>query len=209
MSGKRTETTPLVDELQPPRLLEPVDLDAHLRRLPPDASCKGMFFKTIFELGAGVGSPAELARAAGIPVRRYTPFLDYPMRDNLRLTVEVARRAYPQLTLGEALAHIGRTSFSTFLGSHVGRVLVLAAGDSVGDVLALAPKAYRLSMSFGEVRVVSQEPRRVVFACRDLPAFIETYQAGTLQGVFDHFGVAGQMRVSLDDIANGVMEASW
>ncbi len=168
-----------------------------------------MFFKTIFALGAAAGSPAELAKAAGIPARRYTPFLDYPMRDNLRLTVEVARRVYPRLALGEALAEIGRTSFSTFLGSHVGRVLVLAVGDSVGDVLALAPKAYRLSMSFGEVRVVSREARRLVFECFDLPAFIETYQVGTVQGVFEHFGVTGRVRVSLQDIANGAVEASW
>ncbi len=108
MVERRREREPSAGrELAPPRLREPVDLDAHLERLPRDASCKGMFFKTIFALGAAAGSPAELAKAAGIPARRYTPFLDYPMRDNLRLTVEVARRVYPRLALGEALAEIG------------------------------------------------------------------------------------------------------
>ena len=32
----------------------------------------------------------ELAFLAGIPDRRYTSFRDYPMKDNMRLTVAVA-----------------------------------------------------------------------------------------------------------------------
>jgi uncharacterized protein (TIGR02265 family) len=196
---------PFVD----PRIEASVDLAAHLACLPPNATCKGMFFRSLLDLGAARGSESDLARSAGIELRRYVPFLDYPMRDNLLLTVEVARRVFGHLKLGEALVELGRTSFATFLSSHVGRVAVLAAGDSVGDVLALAPRAYPLVLSFGKVRVVTREPGRVVVECASMPAFLETYQVGTVYGIFDRFGVKGRVRIALTDIANAVIEATW
>jgi uncharacterized protein (TIGR02265 family) len=168
-----------------------------------------MFFQALLELGASKGTPAELARAAGIEERRYSAFRDYPMKDNLLLTVEVAQRVYPRMALADALTRIGETSFSTFLASHLGRVLVLAAGSDVGPVLTLAPRAYPLVMNFGSIEVETTEPGRVVTRCRDLPAFIETYQVGTAQGVLKHFGVRGTVLVDLEDIANGRIEVTW
>lgn len=193
----------------PPRLHERVDVEGHLQRLPPGAACKGMFFQALLELAAGTGSPADIARAAGVEDRRYSAFRDYPMRDNLRLTVEIAGRLYPRMPLGEALMHIGTTSFSTFLASHLGRVLVLAVGDAVGPVLGLAPRAYPLVMNFGSIVVEREEPRRVVTSCRDFPAFIETYQVGTVYGVLKHFGVEGTVRTAMTDLANGRLEITW
>ncbi len=178
-------------------------------RLPPGAACKGMFFQSLLELAAEAGTPADIARAAGVEDRRYSAFRDYPMRDNLRLTVEAARRLYPRMPLGEALMNIGKTSFSTFLASHLGRVLVLAVGDAVGPVLGLAPRAYPLVMNFGSIVVEKAEPRRVVTLCRNFPGFIETYQVGTVYGVLEHFAVAGTVRAAMTDIANGRLEITW
>lgn len=193
----------------PPRLHERVDVEGHIQRLPPGAACKGMFFQALLELAAGKGTPSDIARAAGVEDRRYAAFRDYPMRDNLRLTVEIAGRLYPRMPLGEALMHIGKTSFSTFLASHLGRVLVLAVGDAVGPVLGLAPRAYPLVMNFGSIVVERDEPGRVVTLCQDFPGFIETYQVGTVYGVLEHFKVAGKVRTAMTDIANGRIEITW
>lgn len=168
-----------------------------------------MFFQALLDLAAGTGAPADIARAAGVEDRRYSAFRDYPMHDNLRLTVEIAGRIHPRVPLGEALMRIGKTSFSTFLASHLGRVLVLAVGDAVGPVLGLAPRAYPLVMNFGSIVMESEEPRRVVTRCRDFPAFIETYQVGTVLGVLEHFDVAGTVRAEITDLANGRIEITW
>ncbi len=192
-----------------PRFDRPVDLEAHLARLPPDATCKGMFFRDQLELASRTGSPESIAAAAGIPHRRYLPFLDYPMHDNLKLTVEVSRRVYPTVSLGEGLRRLGRIGFETFLTSHVGKVLVLAAGHDVGAVLMLAPRAFPLVMSFGKVTTTRVDDRTVIARCSELPAFVETYQVGTLEGIFAHFGIDGTVRVAMEDLANGAIEARW
>ena len=168
-----------------------------------------MFFRDLLALAAPTGSAEEIARAAGLPHRRYLPFLDYPMAENLLLTVEVASRVHADAPLGEGLRRLGRTAFQTFLASHVGRVLVLAAGSEVGSVLMLAPRAYPLVMSFGRVATERVDERTMLARCQDLPAFVETYQVGTLEGVFAHFGLEGRVRIAMDDLANGTLEARW
>src|SRR5688500_5936387 len=101
----------------------PLDLGAHLACLPPNATCKGMFFRDLLALVERKASAAELAARAGIPERRYLPFSDYSMSDNMRLTVEVAKVAHPNLSLGAAVRRLGSTSYTTFLSSHAGRVI--------------------------------------------------------------------------------------
>jgi len=197
------------DSFDLPRFDRPVDVDGHVALLPADATCKGMFFRDLLDLASKTGSSEEIATAAGIPHRRYVPFLDYPMADNLRLTVEIARRVHLGVPLGEGLRRLGRSGFSTFLSSHIGRVLVLAASHDVGAVLMLAPRAFRVIMNFGNVTTERPSERHVVARCRALPAFVETYQVGALEGIFDHFGIDGRVRVAMNGLADGTIEARW
>jgi len=192
-----------------PRFDTPVDVEGHLARLPANATCKGMFFRDMIALATPHVREDELLAAAGIPARRYVGFLDYPMRDNLKLTVEVAKVVHPAVPLGEGLRRLGRTGYQTFLSSHVGKVLILAVSHDLGAVLELAPRAYPLVMNFGELSTERPGPRTVIARCRSFPAFVATYQVGTLEAVFAHFGVAGQLRVCVEDIDNVAIEASW
>lgn len=201
MSGTR--------EFSAPRFDRSIELGAHLARLPSDATCKGMFFRDLIRMAQSTGTPEQIAKDAGIPHRRYMPFLDYPMRDNLRLTVEVARRMHPNAPPGEGIRRIGRTGFATFLSSHAGRVLVFATGQDVGSILALAPRAFRLVMSFGTVTIERIEERKIVLACERLPVFIEFYQVGTVEGILEHFGARGTIRVAIEDVATGAIEVTW
>ncbi len=197
------------EEFVAPRFDREPDLAGHLALLSPSAKCKGMFFRDKFDLAKNHGSPEDICRAAGAEVHRYLPFLDYSMHDNLRITVEVARRVHPQLPLGEGLRRLGRSALHTFVSSHVGRVLVVAAGNDVGSVMAVAPRAFAIVMNFGAVTVERPSPGRLISRCSDLPAFIETYQVGVIEGIFAHFGVIGTVRVAIKSKSHGAIEARW
>lgn len=192
-----------------PRFDQPVDVEGHLARLPANATCKGMFFRDLIALATSHVSEQELLASAGIPARRYLAFLDYPMHDNLKLTVAVAKVVHPHVPLAEGLRRLGRTGYQTFLASHVGKVLILAVSHDVAAVLELAPRAYPLIMNFGEVSTERPGPRTVIARCRSFPAFVATYQVGTIEAVFEQLRVDGQVRVCVEDIANVAIEASW
>jgi serine/threonine-protein kinase len=180
-----------------PDFSAPVDLDAHLALLPPGATCKGMFFNDLLALGAKAGTPSELAEAAGIPVRRYLGFRDYPMADDLQLTIAVAREVYPTLPLGAALRRIGHRALELVLSSHLGRTLVGAFGTDPEALLLHGAKAYGLLLSFGEVTCTKSGPGELIVRAERLPLFLETYQVGVVEGMLHHARARAEVEVDL------------
>ncbi len=192
--------------LREPDFDAPVDLEGHLRLLPEGATCKGMFFSDLFKHAASVRSPAEIASAAGVPDRRYVAFRDYPMADNMRITVAVASAAYPRLPTGEGLRRIGWTAFDTVLDTQIGRTLFGIFGGDAEALFVNWPKAFKILLSFGDIRSQKVGPRAFVFEARDFPAFLETYQVGVLQGVLRHCKERARIRVALRDLATARIE---
>lgn len=193
----------------PARSGVPVDLEAHVSALPPKAAGKGMFFSDLLKVAEGKATPEEIAVRAGVPHRRYVPFVDYPLGDLSRITVEVAKVAYPKLPLGDALRLLGRRCYVTLLSSHAGRVLLMSLGNDIEKVFLAGPKAYRLILNFGNFWTERLGERHVRFGLEGYPAFIETYQVGIVEGVFEHFGVQGQVLVSLRDLGTGTLDITW
>ena len=62
---------------------------------------------------------------------------------------------------------------------------------------------------FGQYCWVNRDTRTVIARCRSFPAFVATYQVGTIEAVFEQLRVDGQVRVCVEDIANVAIEASW
>jgi uncharacterized protein (TIGR02265 family) len=192
-----------------PRTGLTVDLEAHVEALPRDAKGKGMYFRDLVALTEDKVRPEQLAERAGIPLRRYVPFLDYPMAELLKLTLTVASIVHPKLSSGDALRAFGRRSYATLLNTHAGRVLLASLGNDIERVFLIAPKAYRLVMNFGRFHSERVEERHVRFMYEAFPSFIETYHVGALEGVFQHFGVEGSVQVSLPDISTGTFDVTW
>jgi uncharacterized protein (TIGR02265 family) len=188
-----------------PRFDAPVDLDGHLALLPPDATCKGMFFLDLLRLGATVAPAEDILATAGIPSRRYVAFRDYPMADNMLLSVAVALAVHSGLPVGEGLRRIGRTALDVVLGSQVGRSLLGVFDRDVEALLAHGPKAFKLLLSFGDVKCEKVGPRRFVLHARRFPAFLETYQVGIIEGMLRHCKTRGQITIQVQDLANATM----
>jgi uncharacterized protein (TIGR02265 family) len=190
---------------RPPDFAAPVDVEANVALLPPEAKCKGMFFADLIKLAATMRSPAELAAMARIPDRRYVAFRDYPVEDSLRLTAAVASVVYPKLPPGEALRRVGRRAFDVVLDSHLGRTVFGVFGVDLDLLLLQGFKAYRLLIGVGEVSCEKVAPREFVIRAREMPLFLETYQVGVIEGVLGHCGRKGQMLVEMDGLASSTL----
>ncbi len=192
--------------LRPPDFSAAVDVDAHLGLLPSDATCKGIFFIELTRQGATAISPNDLFHLAGFPERRYVGFRDYPASEYLRLAVAVAMAVHSALPLGEALRRIGHTAFDTASASLVGKTLFGVFGRDLEPLLFTASRAYRVFLNFGEVSVEKAGPGVFLFTARDLPAFLETYQIGVIEGVLRHCGARGRLRVGLSALDQATVE---
>ena len=192
-----------------PRFDAKVDLDAHLRLLSPAATCKGLFFTHFFDLAKRVISPDDLLRRAGLPERRHLVFHDYPMADQLRLIVGTAQVLLPSLPLGEGLRRVGRTAYDGLLGSHAGRVVFGVLGLDLPQILTYGPRAISLVTSFKGVSTERVGERTFHVYYRDMPAFLETYHVGALEGVLEKCGARGRVRTDVVDLANAVHEVTW
>jgi uncharacterized protein (TIGR02265 family) len=82
-------------------------------------------------------------------------------------------------------------------------------GLDVQQILRLGPKAIRLVTSFQGVSSEQVGDRRFHVHDRDMPAFLETYHVGTIEGVLDKCGRRGRVLVDPIDIANAILEVTW
>jgi uncharacterized protein (TIGR02265 family) len=193
-------------KLRDPRFDAPIDLEAHIALLPPDATTKGLFVIDLLKVAARVATAAELIRAAQIPERRHVAFRDYPAAEHMRLTVAVARAVYPKLPLGEGLRRLGQNTFDLVLGTHMGRSVLGILGPDIEKMLLAAPKALKHLVNFGKVTSEKAGAHTYLFRAKELPAFLETFQVGVIEGALRHCRAQGKIRVALDDLATGLCE---
>lgn len=193
-----------------PRESCPVDLEAHLALLPPGATCKGMFVRDVLAMARKHATPEQIARNVGVEPRRYLAFRDYPMTENMRLTYEVGRLLGGARGVGVGLRALGRIGFRSFLSSTPARVLMAVVGvGEVDKVFMLTPKSYALSVNYGRVTAERIGERCVHISITGYPSYLETYQVGIFEGVYDHFHINGRARIALQDLATATIELTW
>jgi eukaryotic-like serine/threonine-protein kinase len=189
-----------------PDFESPVDLEGHLAMLPADATSKGMFCLDVLQKAALVTTERDIFRVAQLPERRYVPFRDYPLAENLRLTVAAARALYPRYSLGEGLRRIGQTTFEAVLATHIGRALFGILGRDVEPILLTGPKAFKLMINLGQMTAEKSSFRTFTFRAQGFPVFLETFQVGVLEGVLRHCGERGRIRIALEDLGTASIE---
>jgi serine/threonine-protein kinase len=194
--------------LRDPDFSAPVDLEAHLALLPPEALGKGMFFSDLLALAATVRGRTvfDLCLLAGVPNRRYVPFRGYPMSDGLRLQLTVAKHLYPGLPIGEGLRRIGWRAFDALLGSHVGKAIFAVLDLDVESLVLHGPKAYQVTQNFGDLTVQKVDAETFLLHARGMPTFLETLHVGVLEGVLRHCGRKGRIRIATSGLDEATFE---
>ena len=192
--------------LRPPSFDAPVDLDEHLRRIPNGATIKGIFFLEFQRVAEEAGMWPAVLLAAGLKKKRYFAFRDYSLVDGLRLAVAVAAHVYPRLSPGEGLRRLGQGAVDVVMRSQIGRAVFGLLLQDLEPILLRGPKAYKLLLGVGDVTVEKVSESLYRFHARNLPAFLETYQVGVIEGVLRHCGAQGRVLIAMQDVANGVVE---
>ena len=177
--------------------------------LPSGATCLGLYFSDVLDHAENMRPGSGLTDLAGVPRRRYLPFLSYPYADILRLIAAAGRALYPKLTPGEGMRRVGHSAYDRLFSTRVGAVVFGALGRDPARVFLAGPRGYRLSLNFGSVTAESAGSCRVIYRYREMPAMLETYQVGVLEGALRHLGVDGSVLVDVLDLANADVEVSW
>lgn len=198
-----------VPQHQPPRFDRALNVEEHIRLLPDGAACKGLFFNDPIERLRKVAPSHPLLVGSGLAGRRYVPFFDYPYSDFMRLLAGTAQAVYPSVPLGEGLRRLGRAGYEALLRSQVGKVMFGVFGSSFADVVRMGARGWSVSINFGKVDVEVVGPQHVRYRFERLPAFLETYQVGVVEGAMNVCKVQGEILVHLPDPSNGSFDIRW
>lgn len=166
---------------------KPLDVDAVLAAIPPDATTKGMFFNDCLKLRTHAGlSPLD---------NRYTIFKDYPQREFVSLAAKCAAEIYPEMSLREALRQLGHTAYPTMVSTHIGRILFGFLGNDVRRAMKMAGKGYSVSMSHVAVTHINDGEDFAHIRLTDIFIFPDCYQVGVSEGAVEAMGRRGETRV--------------
>ncbi|MCB9594342.1 MAG: DUF2378 family protein [Sandaracinaceae bacterium] len=193
---------------RPPRFERPIALEEHIAALPAGGTVKGMFVRDALA-AASVAPSVDLFERAGLEPRRVLPFFDYPYADHMRLLAAACEVCWPREPLGEGLRRLGHRGYETLIGHSIGRVIFAAFGSDFGRVVSVGAKGWKVGVSFGTVEYESLGEGHGAYHMRDLPCFIETYQAGVVEGAMRTCGVDGEVWARVDSLSHGVLEFWW
>lgn len=165
------------------------DLAARLALATPADSAKGMFFNGVLvavEKLLGEDAREICRRASG--ERKFIDYFNYPIAQFLPMAFTAVKLLEPKLgSYEKAFFQLGHQAIDDFLGSGIGKTLLVLAGKEPGRVLAAAPSAYKTAVSYGERRLEMRNGRFVLVVRRDfMPA---SYHEGVLVAVLTALGV--------------------
>ncbi len=132
-----------------------------LHGLPPDVSCRGMFFDGLLRTirsTRGRAAADEVVAIADVPPAR-VPFALYPHRHFYKLYFTAARRLHPSDSLEGAMRTVAETFYPVFRESLVGRTMAQLMGDDPMNILERLTEAYRLSVQGNAHAVERVGPR--------------------------------------------------
>jgi uncharacterized protein (TIGR02265 family) len=183
----------------PPDLTRPLDVDAWLRTLPANATCKGLVAESILDSVPGT----KLTDV------KFASFREYPLRDILELKVAAARVLRPDAPLREGIAVVGQALFPKFVSTLLGRVMYGVFGGNVSSILRMANKSYEQTQNLGRVEttVVSATSVRMHFT--NCWTFLDSYHVGVVQGTLAACKVAGVVHVKMDSDIEGTLLVEW
>jgi uncharacterized protein (TIGR02265 family) len=187
-----------------------VDIAAHIATLPPGATLRGFFFRDVLDRGARTSLGADVLERAGLPQKKYQPFLAYPYADYLRILDVVARAWFPDQTQGEALRRYAWSTYDVFLDTQVGAAIFGMLSKDVESVLRNATRGYSVAINFGKVTVRPVSRNYVLMSYVGTPVLIETVQVGVVEGALKHCGVTPDIDVQMKDkLGDAELHVRW
>lgn len=177
---------PIPEGFSTPDWNAPLDIEARLDALPPNAQLKGWVLSSIVN--------AAKNRGVDLPgARRYIGFSDYPAQEYLELLVSAAKLIDPRFPPRRTLYEVGRAAYPTFASSILGRIVIsalLTPDNPSMEQLKAVSKVYRVtSNATSSAELTHWEPGEfAVVALRNVWSFPDAYHAGVFAGAAEGLG---------------------
>lgn len=163
-------TTPPQAPVSSPFRIDVDDLAQRVALATPADTCKGMFCNGLFHA-------AQRARGAtGLEVlksaaegRKFVDFFNYPIAEFLPLAwvaAELVGGGKTPLALETGIRSLGRQATDDFLGTAVGKTLLMLAGSDPRRMMNSLASGYKTAVSYGTRSVTWKAPTHCVFSMR-------------------------------------------
>ncbi|MBL8920253.1 MAG: DUF2378 family protein [Myxococcaceae bacterium] len=210
-----TQPTPHASHAAPGSL-QPLTLDAHdlAQRLALASSsdtCKGMFFNGLFVAVQRKGGEA-VDRLKQARSQKFVDFFNYPIAEFLPLAflaAELVAQGATPAKLAEGIRSLGRQATDDFLGTAVGKTLLMLSGSDPRRLMNSLSSGYKTAVSYGVRSVTWTGASSCVFSMRRdfMP---HPYHEGVLEQVVSAVGgrdakVTGRRL----DVLDTDYEVSW
>jgi uncharacterized protein (TIGR02265 family) len=163
-------------------LRQDIDVASFVKSCPPSAATQGTFFQHVRDAVVARAGEVPEGLMKGVTERSWAPFLKYPLRDFMHLAVNAAGILHAEQPLAEGLRRMGWLAYPSFASTMAGRIVLLALGDSLEDIVRATPKAYAITLPSATVEVKKLGERRYRFEFRNAYCFVDTYHRGVLEG---------------------------
>ncbi|MEC7523031.1 MAG: DUF2378 family protein [Myxococcota bacterium] len=169
----------------------PLDVDARLAALPAGRRVRGFVFNAV-------------ARRLGLDEPKRTAFREYPLEDFVRLLAQAERDGEGARRLCAAGEQIG----PALQESTAGRVLFALIGGDLMRAGQYAERAWRLGVSFGDLRTTERPPRAFDVSVRDVWAF-HAYLFGAIKGTCELFEPDARIRYRWVSLSAFDVRVEW
>jgi uncharacterized protein (TIGR02265 family) len=191
-----------------PDFTRPFELSVYLANTPEDATVKGLFFQDVIKFVQLAKRPMAAERLPQLS-RRYVPFRDYPLREHMELTTQVARFLYADVPIREGLRRLGWLVFPGFAESLVGKVIFTIFGDNLDRVYELGPRSFPVSMSHGRAATERVGERHWRISFREIYGFLDCYYIGVIEGPIRRLKKTADVRLDAQSLSDGLMDVRW
>ena len=157
-------------------LIEPVlrldadDLEQRVALANPSDTCKGMFCNGLFHaVQRAKGADGLEAFKLAAKGQKFVDFFNYPIADFLplaRMAAELVGGGADAAALESGVRSLGRQATDDFLGTAVGKTLLMLAGSDPRRMMNSLGSGYKTAVSYGTRSVNWLTPKHCVFAMR-------------------------------------------
>ncbi|MFT3921879.1 MAG: TIGR02265 family protein [Myxococcales bacterium] len=188
------------------QVAEHCDLSERLKLLPPSASSRGFFFRSIDNVLERAG---KMDRFERIFPERISGLRYYPVSELLiRLTVGAALLRGPE-QVHAGMFEIGRNNVSAVMGSLLGKMMLRFLAIDPRLLLQQGVAGKRQTSNFGRWDLSFPEEHTAQVSMTEEYLYIESYMLGAAQGTFEAVGVPVSVKASLVDRFTGTHTLRW
>jgi uncharacterized protein (TIGR02265 family) len=178
-----------------------IDFSKRLAAIPPGAMVRGMFLQLVVD---AVGATHMAKR----PIKRYSAFKNYPLREYVELLGFAAEHMRTKAP-AECMRRLGWRVYPNYAKTITGTAIFSVAGHDFHRIIELAPTAYRISLQPSEIRIRKLEPQYAEIELRKLYNVPEFHQVGIWEGAMQTCGVQGQIKTEVIDFGAVNFEIRW